>query len=130
MYTKTIPFLGTFFGSSDPTSDQDHTMSCFDGPKDDPFADFNEEEHRLGLLEQQGEEQEPDWEQLLPSVDDEAQLASLFEGADQPDKSHEHISTPYGSCRPPMNSSGFMAQLSRIQCPCGTLPACLGTYVL
>ena len=70
VHTKTI-FLGTFFGSSDPTSVQNHTMSGFDEPEDDPFADLNEEEDRLGLLEHRGEEQELDWEHLLPSVDDE-----------------------------------------------------------
>ena len=88
VHANTISFLGTFFGSSDPTSDQYHTMSFFDEPEDDPFADLNEEEHRLGLVGQEAEEQELDWEQLLPSVDDEAQLASLFEVADQPDQSH------------------------------------------
>ena len=84
MHTKTISFLGTFFGSSDPTSDQFRTMSLFDEPEDDPFAFQNEEEDRLGLIEQPNDEQEPEWEQLLPSAADEFHFASLFEVHDPP----------------------------------------------
>ena len=65
MHTKTMSFLGTFFGSSDPTSDQYRTMSLFDEPEDDPFADQNEEEDRLGLIEQPNDEQKPDWERYF-----------------------------------------------------------------
>ena len=80
MHTKTIVFLGTFFGSSDPTSDQDHTMSFFDEPEDDPFAELNEEEHRLGLVGQQVEEQKPDWEQVLESGSCSSELCRGFVG--------------------------------------------------
>ena len=84
MHTKTISFLGTFFGSSDPTSDQYRTMSLFDEPEDDPFADQNDEEDRLGLIEQPNDEQKPDWERLLPSAEDEFHFASLFAVHDPP----------------------------------------------
>ena len=68
----------TILAQDTPPVTQITSMNCFDDPND-VFAELNEEEALSGLQAQDMEEQEPEWEALLPSADDEARFASLFE---------------------------------------------------
>ncbi|MCP4260704.1 MAG: hypothetical protein GY774_24745, partial [Planctomycetes bacterium] len=68
----------TILAQDTPPVTQITSMNCFDDPND-VFAELNEEEALSRLQAQDMEEQEPEWEALIPSADDEARFASLFE---------------------------------------------------